>query len=413
MSVRTPVALILLAALAGCAASKGDRTESATLDGGLDPAKEPTADAAPVGDADPGPGFGTDSALPSPDPEKDNDGDGWAFKDDCNDKDPMVNPGAYDVLGDGVDNDCNGTVDDPSVGCDTTGIKLDTKNALDFARALGICQVADPSGEGKDKRWGLMSAQLVRADGTPVGDPMQHGIMRKFGTNVSAKSGANLVVLSSGTARTPDQPGFITAISPSFRTASEVAPPPGWPKPTSGCPTPSKTTANDSVGLKLTMRVPTNAKSFSFDFDFYSSEYINFVCSSYNDSFVALLKTGAKLDPASSGNVSFDAMKNPINVNSGFFEVCTPGSRSGKTFACAKGTKELEGTGFWDPSRAEQNGATSWLRTKAPVMPGETMTIQFLIWDTGDHILDSTVLIDNWQWDATPSTNPSTDRPPA
>ena len=109
--------------------------------------------------------------------------------------------------------------------------------------------------------------------------------------------------------------------------------------------------------------------------------------------------------------ICLQAGGNPVSVNNRFFEVCTPGTKGSKTFACAKGTKELEGTGFWDPSRPTENGATSWLETKAPVVPGETITIQFMIWDTGDHILDSTVLLDNFVWDAAPTTGPVTDRP--
>lgn len=413
MSLRR--SLFLFTTLVACAASKEpkDGNPSPVSDAATASPDTATADAAEPADTDPGGFGGGDAALDSADPTKDNDGDGYAFKDDCNDGDPAVNPGAYDVIGDGVDNDCDGTVDNPETGCDTTALKLDSKSPQDFARALGICAVANPIGEGKDKRWGLISAKFVHADGSAPSTPLQYGIMKQFGPNVLPKQGPNLVAFSSGTARTPDQTGFVTPRSPSYTTSSEVTPPAGWPKATSGCPSPSKTTANDSVGLELTLRVPTNAKSFSFDFDFYSSEYITWVCSSFNDSFVAILKTGAKLDPAASGNVSFDAMKNPINVNSGFFEVCTPGTKGSKTFACAKGTKELEGTGFWDPSSPTQNGATSWLRTKAPVLPGETITIQFLVWDTGDHILDSTILLDNWQWDATPATAPSTDRPPS
>src|SRR5207244_3290049 len=59
-------------------------------------------------DADPG----LDVDLPPLDPAKDNDGDGYLFADDCDDRNPLINPGAYDVAGDGVDNDCNGKVDD-------------------------------------------------------------------------------------------------------------------------------------------------------------------------------------------------------------------------------------------------------------------------------------------------------------
>ena len=44
------------------------------------------------------------------------------------------------------------------------------------------------------------------------------------------------------------------------------------------------------------------------------------------------------------------------------------------------------------------------------VTPGEINTVRFLIWDTGDGLFDSTVLLDNWQWSATgttPGVNPA------
>lgn len=47
-------------------------------------------------------------------PSEDCDGDGYAFKDDCDDGNPNVNPGAVEIPGDpdGVDEDCSGTADD-------------------------------------------------------------------------------------------------------------------------------------------------------------------------------------------------------------------------------------------------------------------------------------------------------------
>jgi hypothetical protein len=349
------------------------------------------------------------------DPEKDNDGDGYFFKDDCDDRNKEVNPGAWEVPGDGVDNDCDGVKDNPEPDCDQLTIKYDSKDAMDFARALGLCRTATADAAGKAKRWGVIKAELVRADGSPGADALQYGILKKWGPNVNPRAGKNFIVLSSGTARTPDYPGWLAPLYPSWDDyASEVTPPAGWPKNSAGCPEPFEKTANDSVNLKLTIRVPTNAKALMFDFNFYSSEYIQYVCSEFNDSFVALLNTKAPIDPKFAGNVSVDAKGNPINVNSGFFEVCTPGTSTppgSKTFACSKGIKELEGTGYWDDMDPTEHGATSWLETRAPVVPGETITMQFAIWDTGDHALDSSVLIDNWRWDAKGTTAPITDRP--
>ncbi len=351
------------------------------------------------------------------DPEKDNDGDGYLYADDCNDRNREINPGAYDVPGDGVDNDCNGKPDD-TLPCDTASSleHYRSTDAMDFARALGLCRIADANAEGTAKTWGVIDAQLLRADGSKLSleKLVQHGLLKKFGS-IMPREGTNIVVLSSGTARTPDYPEFQVPRTDSYKVPlDEVTPPTGHPKNFLGCPFPDEKTANDSINLKLTIRVPTNAKSFFFDFDFFSSEYLSWVCSSYNDSFVAILKSRAPLATKHGGNVSFDANGNPVNVNSGFFEVCRPGTKGAHTFECLKGVEELIDTGFDDPgvgSTPPVNGSTSWLTTQAPVIPGETITLQFMIWDTGDHALDSTVLLDNFRWDAKPTTAPVTDRP--
>ena len=40
--------------------------------------------------------------------------------------------------------------------------------------------------------------------------------------------------------------------------------------------------------------------------------------------------------------------------------------------------------------------------TTAPADPGSEITIRWGVYDSGDGVLDSTTLIDNWQWTADP-----------
>jgi hypothetical protein len=323
-------------------------------------------------------------------PNIDGDGDGWTGAEgDCNDCDPNVNPGAIDVADNDagmVDTDCSGAFDPPQP-CDDN-LALDDPDPRNGARAVDLCKftVANPA-DKKQKTWGVLDAQYVRADGTPYTPGPQVGIQDGWGPNVHPQGGKKLFALSSGHARLPGQP----ASCDTYLCADEGAgtAPPGFPQDTSGCP--GSSAINDDVALQVKIRTPTNATGFSFAFNFYTFEYPEWVCTDFNDQFISLVSPAPM--GSINGNISFDSMHNPVSVNIAFFDVCT---------GCALGANQLIGTGFdgtWD-----DGGATGWLKSQAPVKGGDEITIRWAIWDTGDQVWDSTALIDNFQWIANGGT---------
>jgi hypothetical protein len=170
--------------------------------------------------------------------------------------------------------------------------------------------------------------------------------------------------------------------------------------------------ANDSVALELVIRAPTNAKSLSFDFDFYTYEFPDFVCHDYNDNFLVLMDPPP--EGAQNGNISFDNKNNPISINSVYLEVCDAEEANLAEYDCPQGPAALNGTGFEVVSvgKLGKGGATGWLTTTVPVAPGEIFTLTFVIWDagwsdagmTGDYVNDSSVLVDNFVFSAEPAT---------
>jgi hypothetical protein len=106
-------------------------------------------------------------------------------------------------------------------------------------------------------------------------------------------------------------------------------------------------------------------------------------------------------------NISFDSLHNPVSVNNGFFEVC----QSKGCYTCPSGTASLAGSGMekldsiFDPGNpiAITGGGTMWLTTDAPVVPGETLTLDFMVFDVSDGILDSATILDNFRWSLSPA----------
>jgi hypothetical protein len=337
------------------------------------------------GDFNPATGSGGGATTCVDDSTKDDDGDGFLGPEDCNDCDANVNPAAVEVVdesgGAPVDEDCDGQVDNVAGPCDE-GLLLDDADPLHAAQAIELCREASGAQD-----WGLKSARYVRASGALVEAPTpQHGIFEAFGTHVTPRGGQRMLALSTGRARIPGQPDACGALS--CDGLGPGAAPQGFPQDVPNCP--GDAMIHDDIALEVSLKAPSNATGVQFDFRFYSFEYPEWVCSAYNDQFIALMTP----PPMGSinGNISFDSMHNPVSVNVAFFDVCE---------GCPQGAQDLEGTGFgtWDDA-----GGTGWLSTSAPVGGGEDFTIRFAIWDTGDPAWDSTAIIDNFQWIANGGT---------
>lgn len=346
------------------------------------------------------------------------DGDGFTTRNgDCDDCLKTVNPAAYDIAGNHVDEDCDGKAAGQT-GCDQ-GLAIDSQSAEDAARAMGLCTFTTT----KSRAWGVISARYTDATGTgKFSDPLAHGLLPRFGA-AEPRSGKALLALSSGVARAVDQPGFTLGCDTfDSRDKCDAAatdcvvgpgkPPAGYPKESSVCTQAGRGVfASDimqiynQAALELKIRVPSNAKAFAFESSFYTHEYPEWICEIFNDFFVVFK------DPipvqAADGNIVFDANHDPVGVNTGLLAVCDPSAQSRqaiKTFTCDQGTALLRGTGYGrDESEcggltASGGASTGWLKTTAPVKPGEVITLRFAIWDTTDALLDSTVLLDHFQW---------------
>lgn len=330
-------------------------------------------------------------------PDGDEDGDGYTpAQGDCNDCDAAMNPGAIEITGNQQDDNCDATTDEKTATCDEA-LPIDEPLPALAAHALDLCKAS--TGE---KDWGIIGGVWTLGDGSAAPANGQdatnfhlgHGVLPDFGPNVKPRAGQRVLVLSSGAARRPSDPGFNAAMNFSKGYQSAVAP--GFPKETPSCGGAVSGSPWDATALAISVRVPTNVHGFSYDFSFYARDFPDFVCSQFNDIFFSILTPALAGQP--DPNLAYDEMGSPVTLNGANFRVCSCGGgpcKSGmgnKTFDCALGNAQLMGTGF------EGRGATGWLTTTVPVEPGSAVSIRWGAYDASDGQFDSTVVMDNWQW---------------
>lgn len=302
----------------------------------------------------------------------DADGDGFADPVDCNDCVPQINPAAFDIPGDGVDGDCDGL--DASAPSDEP---RDGADAFDAACAIGLCHRATTG-------WGLVSARWTNAGGTGMPSAMSHRVTDTFGT-YRPVDGAQMLVLSTGDAR----PGVGGCVESDVFDDSE---PPGFPVASPACPGTVSGPVYDSVALELDLRVPSNALGIRFTSNFMTREYPDFLCSSFNDVYAVFLDEGSGL-----ANIVFDRAGNPVTVNNALLRTCVERG----PLVCELGAAPLAGAfghgedmcGF---DESVLGGGTDCISTTTAVRGGSTIRLRFALWDSGDGVFDSNVLIDSF-----------------
>ncbi len=379
------------------------------------------------------------------------DGDGFTYctgdcceiEAECPGANPkLVAPGGFDAKGNGVDDNCNGTVDEVATCDEAVSVSKDAKSsATSLAKAMGICEP-----------W-IISADLTLT-GTPVTESICDGantddnscvnrinrpsktlpyyddkfktyaVPEMFGKVLSAKEGKRLAVLSTGDWDFPTgNARDATLEAGDMKTASNL--PTDWINKQPGCEaprapscggqTPDPNTNNscngqpgpavqDPIMLTVKLKVPINAVAFRFKNYFCSIEYPNTVCSSekYNDFFFALLDstyneknpTSQNLNPYDK-NLAKDDKGNPIGVDlapAGLFKVCNQNCKAmgglGDTnkWGFCTGDQELAGTGFQSQTvmgSCSGNGCTGWLTTQGNVVPGEEITLRLATFEQG------------------------------
>lgn len=401
-----PLVGILAAFLTACGGTivdTGQRTEGGGAGGSGAQAGGGTGGAATGGGStgtagtSSGAGGAAGAGLPPCQPAKvgaDNDGDGFAQPEDCNDNDRLVNPGAFELVGDAVDNNCDGAVDEVISGCDDASdvIAFDTQDARALARAMGVC---GPSSGGRS--WGVLDARVEAFSGTFTGAPLQYGVQSPTAPEFAPRQGRSVLMLSTRSARFYPQPGWDGPVADLGRTDF---PPPGFPYPDEVCKASNPNVAWEPISLRIRFRTPTNAARASFKVAFGAEHYDLATCNDANDAFAVFMRETA-LGVGSNHATLADGR--PISVDTAPFSFCQPTSfqvgGETKKYACAGGLSAPADRGVYSTDGFA--AWTDWVTVTVPVLAGVESELVISVWGAGfSQSFSSAVLVDGWQWEA-------------
>ena len=334
-------------------------------------------------------------------PDNDMDGDGFSpAQGDCDDCDPDVGPAAAEMPTfqpdpdqpsvEPVDDDCDGLVDEPPDVCDGA-LALDSEDPLDAARALDMCSFLS---EGAYH--GVVSATYRLPDllAPPAGQIAAfhkgHGLLPDLGPNAPAQRGSRLLALSSATARRPTDPEYAQYFDKKYTSNH----PPGLPF-NGPCSDFTTGQPHDGIMLEVELKPPVNATALLFRFRFYTGGFEKDTCTEYNDHFAVLMSPAPP--GLGSGNIAYDQSFNPLTVSWLFPEACSCPDSVGCLGdpPCAAKAALLQGSGF----EGVYGAASQWLNTVAPLEEGTgSLTLRFLVYDAGDGIVDTTTIVDAFEW---------------
>lgn len=365
------------------------------------------------------------------------DGDGFSSAQDCNDHDPNVNPNAYDFPGNGVDDDCDGTIDNAVTSCETVP-QTAPGSPTDFARAVDLC--AQPHYDPLlQAAWGEVQGyggQTIWTSGTRTS---QVNIVSSFGDN-APRRGKTMIGLASGIWNVADPRNDPPLDPTGFQLDNACA---DIPLTTADCEILSNgapaggVNVEDWAELTVWVRAPSNAHAIAIDYSFFSTEFNQYWGGALNDAFLVLVSS----KDFHGDDVAKLANGNGITVNSGLFQLCPPppgpstlsSDKSSALAACVNVAGDpnqnvfgsLKGTYYDGASVAPYDGTaksfdgthtylygggTGWITTSFPVTPGDSIQIRIAVFDVFDGLRDSAVLVDAIRW--LPEATQATGRPP-